>query len=43
MDALIRRGRESDMSALRDIINHYIVNSVVTFEMVEMSLENRRT
>ena len=31
------------MPALRDIINHYIVNSVVTFEMVEMSLENRKT
>ena len=31
------------MPALRDIINHYITNSVVTFEMVEMSLENRQT
>jgi len=31
------------MPALRDIINHYILNSVVTFEMVEMSLENRKT
>ena len=39
----IRRGRESDMSALRDIINHYIMESAVTFEMVEMSLENRKT
>ena len=43
MEALIRRGRESDMPALRDILNHYILNSVVTFEMVEMSLENRKT
>ena len=43
MEALIRRGRESDMPALRDIINHYIANSIVTFEMVEMSLENRKT
>jgi phosphinothricin acetyltransferase len=43
MEALIRRGRESDMPALRDIINHYIANSIVTFEMVEMSLENRQT
>jgi phosphinothricin acetyltransferase len=43
MELLIRRGREADMPALRDIINHYIVNSVVTFEMVEMSLENRNT
>ena len=41
--AIIRRGRESDMPALRDIINHYITESVVTFEMVEMSLENRKT
>ena len=41
--AIIRRGRESDMPALRDIINHYISESVVTFEMVEMSLENRKT
>ena len=40
---IIRRGRESDMPALRDIINHYITESVVTFEMVEMSLENRKT
>ena len=31
------------MSALRDIINHYIRESAVTFEMVEMSLENRKT
>ena len=43
METLIRRGRESDMPVLRDIINHYIKNSVVTFEMVEMSLENRKT
>ena len=43
LNATIRRGRESDMPALRDIINHYITNSVVTFEMVEMSLENRQT
>jgi phosphinothricin acetyltransferase len=31
------------MPALRDIINHYIKKSAVTFEMVEMSLENRKT
>jgi phosphinothricin acetyltransferase len=43
MDALIRRGRESDLPALRDILNHYILNTVVTFEMVELSLENRKT
>ena len=31
------------MPALRDILNHYILKSVVTFEMVELSLENRKT
>ena len=31
------------MPALRDILNHYILNSVATFEMVELSLENRKT
>ena len=31
------------MPYLRDILNHYILNSVVTFEMVELSLENRKT
>ena len=30
------------MPALRDILNHYLLNSVVTFEMVELSLENRK-
>ncbi len=34
MEASIRRGRESDLPALRDILNHYILNTVVTFEMV---------
>ena len=43
MDTMIRRGRESDLPALRDILNHYILKTIVTFEMVEMSLENRKT
>ena len=43
METIIRRGQESDLPALRDILNHYILNTVVTFEMVEMSLENRKT
>ena len=43
MKATIRRGRESDMPVLRDIINHYITKTVITFEVVEMSLENRKT
>jgi phosphinothricin acetyltransferase len=43
MATIIRRGQEADLPALRDILNHYILNTVVTFEMVEMSLENRKT
>ena len=43
MTTIIRRGQEADLPALRDILNHYILNTVVTFEMVEMSLENRKT
>ena len=31
------------MLAVRDILNHYILNTAVTFEMVELSLENRKT
>jgi len=43
MDVIIRRGKEADLPALRDILNHYILHTVVTFEMVELSLENRKT
>ncbi|MGA1115978.1 MAG: GNAT family N-acetyltransferase [Opitutales bacterium] len=43
MATIIRRGQEADLPALRDILNHYILNTVVTFEMVELSLENRKT
>ena len=43
MNTIIRRGLESDLPALRDILNHYILNTVVTFEMVELFLENRKT
>ncbi len=43
MDPIVRRGRESDLPALRDILNHYVLHTVVTFEMVELSLENRKT
>jgi phosphinothricin acetyltransferase len=43
MDVIIRRGKEEDLPALRDILNHYILKTVVTFEMVELSLENRKT
>ena len=43
MEVSIRRGREADMPVLRDILNYYILKTVVTFEMVELSLENRKT
>ena len=43
MEVIVRRGQESDMNALRDILNHYILKTAVTFEMVELSLENRLT
>ena len=43
MEVIIRRGLEKDMLAVRDILNHYILNTAVTFEMVELSLENRKT
>ena len=43
MATIIRRGHEADLPALRDILNHYILKTVVTFEMVELSLENRKT
>ena len=43
MEVSIRRGQESDMPVLRDILNYYILKTVVTFEMVELSLENRMT
>ena len=41
MNLSIRRATEADLPALRDIINHYIRESAVTFEMEEVSLENR--
>jgi phosphinothricin acetyltransferase len=43
MEVSIRRGQEADMPVLRDILNYYILKTVVTFEMVELSLENRKT
>ncbi len=43
MEITIRKGLESDLPALRDILNYYILKTVVTFEMVELPLENRKT
>ena len=42
MNLSIRNGVEADLPAIRDIINHYIVETAVTFDVEEVSLENRR-
>ncbi len=42
MNLSIRNGVEADLPAIRDILNHYILESAVTFEMEEVSIENRR-
>ena len=41
MNLSIRRANKSDLPPLRDILNHYISETAVTFEMEEVSLENR--
>jgi phosphinothricin acetyltransferase len=42
MNLSIRKGVKADIPAIRDIINHYIVETAVTFDMEEASLENRQ-
>ena len=42
MNLSIRNGVEADLPAIRDIINHYIVETAVTFYMEAVSLENRK-
>ena len=42
MNLSIRNSVEADLPAIRDILNHYILESAVTFEMEEVSIENRR-
>ena len=42
MNLSLRNGVEADLPAIRDIINHYIVETAVTFDMEEVSLENRQ-
>ena len=42
MNLSIRNGVETDLPAIRDIINHYIVETAVTFDIEEVSLENRQ-
>ena len=41
-NVLIRAARSSDLPALTDIYNHYVVSSVVTFDLVTKSVEERR-
>ena len=42
MNLSIRNGVEADVPAIREIINHYIVETAVTFDVEEVSLENRQ-
>ena len=42
MNLSIRNGDKADLPAIRDILNHYILESAVTFEMEEVSIENRQ-
>ena len=42
MNLSIRNGVEADIPAIREIINHYIVETAVTFDVEEVSLENRQ-
>jgi phosphinothricin acetyltransferase len=38
----IRRGDASDVSALLDIYNHYVLNTAITFDIEPRTLEQRR-
>ena len=40
-DLTIRPGRESDLPAILKIHNHFVLETAVTFEMDEVTLENR--
>lgn len=42
MNLSIRNGVEADLPAIREILNHYILETAVTFDMEEVSLDNRR-
>ncbi len=42
MSVEIRPAREEDLPRLRDIYNHYVVNSYVTFDLDPVTLEDRR-
>lgn len=39
---MIRPGRESDLEAINDIYNHYVVETHVTFDDQPMTLDTRR-
>ena len=38
---VIRPGRESDLPALTDIYNHYIINTPITFDLFPFTVEQR--
>jgi phosphinothricin acetyltransferase len=41
-DIIIRPARESDLSAMTDMYNFYVRETPITFDIMEVSLENRR-
>lgn len=41
MSLLLRRATETDLPEIREIINHYVRNTPTTFEMREVSIEDR--
>lgn len=41
MQITTRPGQESDVPAIRDIYNHYVRETIITFDLHEVSLENR--
>lgn len=43
MSAAVRHARESDLAALTEIYNHYVVHSPATFDLEPFTPEQRRT
>ena len=42
-DITIRRAEQSDLPALLDIYNHYVLNTAITFDIEPRTLEQRQT
>ena len=42
MQITTRPGRKTDVAAIRDIYNHYVRETIITFDLHEVSLENRQ-